>query len=336
MMYDDLSVPELSAMLKKDADAVARHLLPGGVYSSGEWKVSGSDSPTGESISVVIRGPKQGLVAFWNDARQGGDLIDLVQRIDNCSLREAIQWAKNWLGVDNAPRRNFATNTQRDDRDIDWGRLKKLETAKGIWNDSGPISGAATTYLVSRGIDPRHAADDHLRFHVGLPHPEGGSFPAIIARVVGKDGAGSGIWRVYLKPDGSGKAPVAAPRLGLGNIKGGAVRIGGVRSEIGLAEGIETALAGRQLCGLPVWAALSTSGMRGFEVPAGVMRFRVFVDHDTPKFKNGRILPSPGLSAAEDLKARMDHEGIETVFELPPHGMDWLDVLNDEQKRKTE
>jgi hypothetical protein len=61
--------------------------------------------------------------------------------------------------------------------------------------------------------------------------------------------------------------------MGLGVARGGAVRIGGVGHTIGIAEGIETALAVRQLVNeqtgitFPVWAALSANGMQSVEIP---------------------------------------------------------------------
>jgi hypothetical protein len=61
-------------------------------------------------------------------------------------------------------------------------------------------------------------------------------------------------------------------KLGLGPAGGGAVRLGGIGKKIGLAEGVESALGAWNLIGrrYPVWAALSTSGLIGIEIPLGV------------------------------------------------------------------
>ena len=120
--------------------------------------------------------------------------------------------------------------------------------------------------------------DAELRSHPDLSHSEGGSFPALLGRITGPDGRFAGIWRIYVAKNGKGKAPVEAPKMGLGVARGGAVRIGGVGHTIGIAEGIETALAVRQLVNkqtgitFPVWAALSANGMQSVEIPSKVFQ----------------------------------------------------------------
>jgi Toprim domain len=95
--------------------------------------------------------------------------------------------------------------------------------------------------------------------------------------------------------------------MGLGVARGGAVRIGGVGHTIGIAEGIETALAVRQLVNeqtgitFPVWAALSANGMQSVEISSKVFQVKIFPDHDQPT----RLLfvgkPSVGMIAAKGL-----------------------------------
>lgn len=213
---------------------------------------------------------------------------------------------------------------------------RRLLNAKDIWESSSLVGGAAIEYLRARGIDPR-VADDQLRSHPGLPHPEGGTFPALVARVAGPEGGGVGVWRIFLRPDGSGKAPVTDAKLGLGLVKGGAVRIGGVWPHLLLAEGIETALAVRELVpgNLPCWACLSTSGLRGVVIPDDVETVDIFADGDPPKSPRGNRTewsPSPGLSAANDLKARLESEGRRVTVRVPPLGRDWNDVLRQSKR----
>lgn len=348
---NDVPIQIIVDMLRNDADSLARYLLPGGSYQIGsnEWKCRGTNSPTGEAISVHVgQGDKRGVVGFWNNTPPGGDLLDLIQLVQGTTKGMAVLWAKEWLGIndEHATRLNLkqrkqeqkAWNRQNDERKIA-DRERRLQNASTIWKDSKPLHGVACTYLSSRGIDPS-VADGEIRSHAGLPHPEGGTFPALVARVKNLAGRGVGVWRVFVKPDGSGKAPVETPRLGLGSTKGGAVQIGGVWSEIGVAEGIETALACRQIIAemlnrtVPVWAALSTSGMRAIELPPGAMFVRIFADADPIKFRNGQITPSPGIEAAEELMERLRNEGRTVTIESPPSGMDWLDVLKSQQVRK--
>jgi hypothetical protein len=220
---------------------------------------------------------------------------------------------------------------------------RRYNTAKGVWLNSGPLGEIAHAYLRSRGIDPQYADEKEIRFHQGLPHPEGGSFPCLVAKVSGLTGLGVGVWRIYLKPDGSGKAPREKPKLGLGNVAGGAVRVGGLWPRIAVAEGIETALAVRQFLHettgqlSPVWAALSTSGVAGLVPPDIVSMVDIFADGDTmkpPQGKRTNWLPSPGLKAAEQLKERINQLGKGAHIHLPPSGSDWCDVLNEVRKKE--
>lgn len=337
MTTADCTVSDIAAMLRRDADALARALLPRGSYQNGrrEWVVTGANSPIGAPISVHVgSGPKQGICGFWTDARKGGDMLDLIGMVHGVDSRGAIQEAKRWLGVGAlTPRRVDPAAEARREAAQRAEKAGRQDSARRVWEGSTALGGAARTYLVSRGLDPA-MADDELRGHVGLRHPEGGSFPALVGRVTIPNGDG-GVWRIYVKHDGSGKAPVEAPKLGLGDVRGGAVRIGGVWPQIGIAEGIETALACRQIVWeakhvlIPVWAALSSGNMRSIELPAGVASVRIFADNDPIKFRpDGTIRESAGMAAASALAARLMAQGIETTIEAPPTDLDWLDVLN--------
>jgi Toprim domain len=185
-------------------------------------------------------------------------------------------------------------------------RADKLKSAWEIWDEAEEGRGLGFDYLRSRGLDPVYA-DVELRSYPDLPHSQGGSFPALIGRIMDGDGRFAGIWRIYVAKNGRGKAPVETPKRGLGVARGGAVRIGGVENVIGIAEGIETALAVRQLVHeqtgitFPVWAALSANGMQSVEVPSRVFQVKIFPDHDQPT----RFLfvgkPSVGMTAAKGL-----------------------------------
>lgn len=342
---------DLSQFLRGDADSIARHLLPAGSYvAGGEWRCSGTNSPTGSPISVHVGpGQKQGVCGFWNETPAGGDLLDLYQLVNGCGPKQAIDWAKEWLGLEEAPAtKNNLTNRkrseiaakkkERDQYDVE-SRAKRAASASTIWKASGKLEDQGATYLQSRGIDPSYAGQE-VRFHRSLPHPSGNVFPALVARVSDVRGHGAGVWRIYVKPTGEDKAPVENPKLGLGSCLGGAVRIGGVWTEIGVAEGVETALACRQMIHkttgrlIPVWSALSSSGLSGLILPPEVTRVMVFADNDPIKFRHGHIKLSAGMTAAESLVARLKEEGRMAQIEAPPVGMDWLDVLNSAQKRK--
>ena len=89
-----------------------------------------------------------------------------------------------------------------------------------------------------------------------------------------------GVHRTYLT-DAGDKVPMPNAKMMLGRCKGGAVRFGPPAETVAVAEGIETALSITTACpGLVVWAALSTSGMKGLVLLATVATVILCPDDD--------------------------------------------------------
>jgi Toprim domain len=265
----------------------------------------------------------------------------LAQTVLGLDKRGAVNWAKEFLGLpangrpadpELIERQQREAEERRKVRDAEKARERadRVKSAWKIWDEAKDY-GPGFDYLRYRGIDPAYA-DAELRSHPDLPYSEGGSFPALIGRITGPDGDFAGIWRIYVAKNGKGKAPVEAPKRGLGVAHRGAIRIGGVENFIGIAEGIETALAVRQLLKeqtgllIPVWAALSANGMQSVEVPSSVRHVRIYPDADLPRLDRGK--PSVGLTAAKVLASRLEHEAVNVSIIRPPVGSDWLDRLN--------
>lgn len=211
------------------------------------------------------------------------------------------------------------------------------ETAQAIWNASQPISGTlAQVYLNKRGI-VLDQWPDVLRFHPALPYPnKTKTYPVLVCRVDDVSGDLTAVWRIYLREDGR-KADVDSPKMGLGPAAGGAVRIGGIARKIAIAEGLESALGYWLLTGQkhPAWAALSTSGLIGFEAPLGVEHTIVVPDGDRPIKRQGHdFIPTvpAGRKAAEALRSRLLTEGITTTIAAePPESRDYLDLWTSRQ-----
>jgi hypothetical protein len=189
--------------------------------------------------------------------------------------------------------------------------------ALGTWTACKPAKGTKVeNYLALRGIQ-MSSWPLALRFHVGLKHPSGGIWPAMVALVThGVDGSPLAIHRTFLARDSGGKAPVEPQKMMLGPCRGGAVRLAEPGNMLMVGEGIETCLAVMQATGHPAWAALSTSGLRSLDLPAEVRDIIVLADGD-----------DPGEAAACACALRWKGQGRRVRIARPPHGMDFNDLL---------
>jgi putative DNA primase/helicase len=192
----------------------------------------------------------------------------------------------------------------------------RSQAALRIWGATVPASGTLVeTYLAARNIViPAPAA---LRFHPAIKHPSGQQWPAMVALVTrGTDGAPLAIHRTFLARDGGGKAPIDPQKMMLGPCRTGAVRLANPGEVLMVGEGIETSLAAMLATGHPVWAALSTSGLRALDLPDDVRNVIVLADGD-----------DAGEAAAQDCAWRWKREGRRVRIARPPRGMDFNDLL---------
>lgn len=189
--------------------------------------------------------------------------------------------------------------------------------AERLWWAARPIAGSpAETYLRSRGL--ALAASD-LRFHPRTPYGRGAQAifrPALLAAV--RDGSGLvAVHRTFLDPRSARLADLPLPKRALGRLGQGAVRLRPPREgTLGLAEGIESAMAATQLRGIPCWATLGTERFARVALPPTVRRLILFLDNDA------------GGRRAERL-AREAHRGGPDIEARYPEaaGADWNDVL---------
>lgn len=195
---------------------------------------------------------------------------------------------------------------------------KRARQAERCWEEAVPIAGTiAERYLLGRGItcDPPKT----LRFHRACWHgPTAKRYPALVALIEGGDGFA--IHRTYLRPDGTGKAAVEPSKAMLGPVAGGAVRLTDASSgPLVVSEGIETALSlasGLLRQPATIWAALSTSGLRGLRLRPLAGRLTIATDGD-----------DPGRDAGRELAERAYATGWDVSLLPAPDGRDWADVL---------
>jgi hypothetical protein len=228
----------------------------------------------------------------------GGDVIDFLMAVENLDIGSAIKRLRELAGSGAEPARVWST-VEADAE----GEAKKAY-ALGVWAAAGPIVDALPLRYL-REVRGLHGwRPDALRWHRS---------GCIVAPVTGPEGDLTAIWRIWPRLEGK------VERKGLGPVKGGACRLfPGKGHRLLIAEGIEDALAGRMLTGLPAWAATSASNMAALVLPEQYREVLILADRDD----NG-----VGLESARALASRLRSEGRKAVVRLPVAGKDANDVL---------
>ena len=232
------SASALASALAARAEQLCRRYLPRGRKQGRYWTVGDVHGTEGRSLYVRLSPP--GTPGWWTDAAtaERGDLLELLRlNLGAATLRPALDEARAFLALPASVPPAAPLRTARRD-----------EAPRRLWQMCTAIDGShAEAYLHARAI--RACRDAALRFHPTLYYrgPDGGfaTFPALVARVSGPDGAFTGIQRTYLHPRYPAKAPVPDARKALGRIHGHAVYFGPPPNATLLlvAEGVETALS---------------------------------------------------------------------------------------------
>jgi hypothetical protein len=248
-------------------------------------------------------------------ARSGKVLVRCHAGCDQHDVIAALQARGAWKSTGQDAGGFFPRAGQQLPAEPDRDTMNRTDAALAVLRGSqAPEATLVETYLRSRGIVI--PVPPSIRFHPGLRHPSGGIWPAMVATVTtGVDGTPIAIHRTFLASDG-GKAPVEPAKMMLGPCRGGVVRLAEAAGILMVGEGIETCFAAIQATGHPGWAALSTSGMRGLELPPEVRDVIVLADGD-----------DAGEVAAQDCARRWKREGRRVRIARPPSGMDFNDLL---------
>jgi putative DNA primase/helicase len=210
-------------------------------------------------------------------------------------------------------------------------QARRKDLAVWLWGKAEPQTREVARYLSecrAIDLDGIGGIPDALRFDRRARIPQTQPLqhcPAMVAAVTDALGGVTAVHETFLTADGSSKAALEKAKFIIGAPSGGAVRLSRVAEQLGLAEGIESALSAAELHGIPTWAVLSTSGMLGFMVPPSVKRVVIFADRDPINLKTGK---RPGTYAAESLGARLAQQRIPFRIQYPALGFaDFNDEL---------
>lgn len=245
-----------------------------------------------------------------------------------CGAGDGATLAKKFTGE------SFATVMKRVDAILGATALKTEFVPQQSRQDSGPadfmalwslgkpvtVRDTAGRYLSTRGLVLPDG--DALRFVPRGFDGSGGTHPMMAALLTDPEGTPGQLHRTFLRPDGQGKALIATPRGFMrGQVPAGAaVRLYRYeRGSLGIAEGIETAIAASMLHDMPVWSALDAGKLAKWQPPAQCRSVVIFADNDA----HGK-----GVECAETLCSRLTMEGLQVTIRAPEAvGEDWNDVL---------
>lgn len=240
-----------------------------------------------------------------------GDGFRLLEMVKGWSFKEAAYQVEQVAGNVQA----VAVKKESDD-------AKKMASIKRLWNETEPVCKGDPVWLYLNRRIGIEVIPHCLRYHPALPYIDGDAvdyFPAMVALVSSHENQGIGVHRIYLTKDGK-KAPVEkSKKLLLGKpMNGASIKIGSPADSIGIAEGIETALAASRKFSMPVWAAVSANMMEQWVPPERVKHVVVFGDNDAS---------FTGQASAYELARKLVLKGITTEVRIPEQqGKDWADA----------
>lgn len=332
-----------------DAHAVRRH-------AQGHWthvlaELAPALEPAlkciGRHVPCPVHGGKDGFRLFRDAPQTGGGICNscgafsdgfaLLMWLHGWRFAEALGAVASTLSlssVDCGP--SLPVSTPSRSSSSAWRRAAIEKVWMEAMNPHDPSAAPLRRYLAGRGLSDEGLAIRTLRMHPGLSYWENGHrtacYPAMIAPVTSPRGELVTLHRTYLTEDGT-KAPVAAPRKLMAypedlRLAGSAIRLARLTPDgtLGLAEGIETALAVMLMTGEPAWAAISAGMMERFEPPPDVEHLTIWADRDRSE---------TGERAAKRLALRLKDRGVTTQVVVPEQeipagvsGIDWLDVLS--------
>lgn len=297
-----------------------------------------------------------------------GDVIHFLQEYESLSFRDALDRLREIAGVtEEVVYNNPPPKPKKTKRDAPKPRKQLSEVERPTEDKQarlrrilaecdGSADWIGEAYLESRGLNPE--LPPSVFVHPSLWHSEAKRhFPAMIFPVYA--GAPSSeslisMQRVYLAPDGRGKAPLMGKGIHkktLGSYKGGACWLVNVfefgfwpfiesadkkddaKGDLWIVEGPETGCAVYQFLdewegGDRPWAvaiAISSSVLDALVIPPGIDRVILAADKDRNE---------TGQKAANKAALVYQSQGFKTEIKLPPmeisegkNGVDWLDAI---------
>lgn len=319
-------------------------------------------------MDLEIKAPPEIVAAFQGARRTGGGFFETL--CPNCAgghrrrkktLRAGFLHGKPWWGCMRcechkeyaAARRTEYVRFQYSSEQAAQDEKQIREWALRIWERSSIVKPGdpVDRYLrEQRNLRPLKNAWPETLHYARIKHSHTKrTYDGMVAVVHSEFGMFMGIHRTFLLEDGRRADSEDVPqgirvddaKMTAGSILGGAIRLGvdPLADTIGVAEGIESALAFSLVLGFPCWSTVSAAGMHEVRISKEIRRVLVGFDVDPLKVVNGRTIGRAGFRAAMDLRKRLidqaDKEQRRLVVDLKPPPLnegDWADWFVHQQK----
>jgi putative DNA primase/helicase len=245
-----------------------------------------------------------------------GDGLGLVQAVLRTDFAGAAEAVRDVLGE----------STERPAKEprspVTKEELRKIFADAVVLSDGDLV----THYLRCRGIS--RLPEQSIWYSPSLYHPEiRDSFPGMLAVVSDAGSNAVAVHRTFLDREGQ-KIKYANAKLFsralVPTLAGCSIKLFSAGKVLGIAEGIETALALAQDMSIPAWASGTAALMETIELPDMVEHVVIAADNDASW---------TGLAAATKLAKRLVSKGKTAQIALPTvRGCDHLDVLRRESQ----
>jgi putative DNA primase/helicase len=251
---------------------------------------------------------KEGRGTFYCSACGAGDGFYLVRNVKGLAMPDAMQLVRDYLGIERGNPKAAKDDPLAAMRAL-WERARKP-------SEGGPVQ----RYLYNR-LGP-HEPPLSIREALSVFDPETKQkFPAMIAKIASPENKAVNLHITYLTPDGRKAATSKPKRVMAGKLpEGCAIRLAAPAEVMGIAEGIETALAASVWFDMPVWAAVSGVGLSKWTPPAVAKTIWVLGDNDESFAGQAKA-----YALAQRLKVQFKREV--KVYYPMNMGEDWNDVL---------
>jgi putative DNA primase/helicase len=198
--------------------------------------------------------------------------IDVMMQVKGMEFKEVADTVRGLLG--HMPAAKFDKKPQ-----IDYDKINR--TLRGV--KPVKIFDAVSDYLMNRGIFILPESDLYLSDSVMGWADSERTISHVGTGMIGKirdvEGKVVGLHKTFIE-DGK-KAPIHNPKQITGSKgDGGCIRLFDVSHTVGLAEGIEDALAAKALYGIPTWACIDARNLEKAKLPLHIKTVFIYSDND--------------------------------------------------------